>query len=100
MILCNNKMCKHINHLSLFLFLFFNLLCHANISAQPNPEDKHLPFGISDSNYEEIKLDASSPADQTNPLKLVFVLMIRFYQVFFPFFRICLAVMGLPQDRI
>ena len=42
-----------------------------------------LPYGFTDKAYEQQKLAASSPLDQTNPAKLAFVLLIKMYQVVF-----------------
>ena len=42
-----------------------------------------LPLGMTDVRYEQKKLQASSLSDETNPGKMFFILLIRFYQVVF-----------------
>ncbi len=71
------------NSVIIFIFIASIVIAQNNNTKQKNIEYNLLPYGFTDKFYEKEKVESSNPFDQTNPLKLMFVLMIRTYQVVF-----------------
>ena len=69
----------------LAMMLFCQVWGQEDTTAGPDASADHslLPYGFTDRHYEKMKLSSTSLLDQTNPLKLFFVALIRGYQVFF-----------------
>jgi putative membrane protein insertion efficiency factor len=67
----------------LIVMLFFTAIFPQESADSDTYNKKVLPRGMTKTKYEKEKIKASSPFDQTNPLKMLFVILIRSYQVIF-----------------
>jgi putative membrane protein insertion efficiency factor len=70
--------------LILLFFIYCSIVRGAEHSSPAYPSaEKQLAYTMVHNTYEKAKSRESSPLDQTNPLKFVFVFLIRTYQVIF-----------------